>query len=423
MDYRPRIVDEELDELLPGLPAIALEGPKAVGKTATALRRARTVHRLDDPAQQEIIAAEPDRMISGPRPVLIDEWQRFPSSWDTVRRAVDADRTPGQFLLTGSALPIDAPTHSGAGRISTVRMRPLSLAERGIETPTVSLRALLSGERDALDGNTAVSLTDYVQEIVRSGFPAIRELTGRALRTDLDSYIERIATRDIEDNGRSTRNAGALRRWMAAYGAATATTASYEKIRDAATSGEDQKPAKTTAIPFRATLERLWIIDDVPAWVPSRNHIRRLSSASRHHLADPALAARLLGADSESLLAGATLGPAVQRDGTLLGALFESLVTQSIRVYAQSNEARTEHLRTAGGEHEVDLIVERGDGKVVAFEVKVGRTVNGDDVRHLAWLANLLGAELLDSVVITAGPAAYRRSDGIGVVPAALLGP
>jgi hypothetical protein len=285
------------------------------------------------------------------------------------------------------------------------------------------LRSLLTGRRDALEGDTAVALTDYVEEIVRSGFPAIRELTGRALRTELDSYIERIATRDIEDSGRPVRNQGALRRWMAAYGAATATTASYEKIRDAATSGEDQKPAKTTAAPFRATLERLWIIDDLPAWLPSRNHIRRLASASRHHLADPALAARLLGADSELLLGGAPLGPAVPRDGTLLGAFFESLVTQSVRIYAQASEARTEHLRTAGGEHGVDLIVERGDGRVVALEVKLGRTVGSDDVRHLAWLADQLGPELLDAVVITAGPAAYRRSDGIGVVPASLLGP
>lgn len=130
MDYRPRIVDLELDELTVGLPAIALEVPKAVGKTETARRRAATIHRLDDPGQRQIAQADPDRLTTGDHPILIDEWQRLPRSWDLVRRAVDHNHTPGQFLLTGSATPTDAPTHSGASRIVTVRMQPMSLAER-----------------------------------------------------------------------------------------------------------------------------------------------------------------------------------------------------------------------------------------------------------------------------------------------------
>src|SRR5437763_11527133 len=121
MAYSPRIVDSELDDLMAALPAIAIEGPKAVGKTATALQRARTVHELDDPAQREVAEADPGRLIAGRRPILIDEWQRLPASWDAVRRAVDEDPVAGAFLLTGSATPIEQPTHSGAGRISTVR--------------------------------------------------------------------------------------------------------------------------------------------------------------------------------------------------------------------------------------------------------------------------------------------------------------
>jgi uncharacterized protein len=210
---------------------------------------------------------------------------------------------------------------------------------------------------------------------------------------------------------------------MAAYAAATATTASFETIRDAATSGEGDKPATSTTIPYRTTLERLWIVDDVPAWVPTRSHIRRLGAAPCHHLADPALAARLLGVDVDALLDGASAGPPVPRDGTLLGALFESLLTLSVRVYAQDAEARVGHLRTHAGEHEVDIILDRGDGRVVAIEVKLVQTVGDDDVRHLHWLAGELGADLLDAAVITTGTDAYRRSDGIAVIPAALLGP
>ncbi|MCB0963696.1 MAG: ATP-binding protein, partial [Acidimicrobiales bacterium] len=397
MDYAPRIVDSELDELLAGLPAIALEGPKAVGKTETARRRAATVHALDDPAALEIVQADPSRIADGNPPVLIDEWQRLPPSWDVVRRAVDADPSPARFLLTGSSTPTEAPMHSGAGRIVTCRMRPMSLAERGIETPTVSLADLLTGNRATLGGATALDLAAYATEITASGFPAIRRLSGRLLRSQLDGYLERIVERDFIDAGHRVRNEGALRRWLAAYAAASSTTASYETIRDAASAGERDKPARTTTRPYRATLEQLWMIDEVPAWTPTRNHLRRLSASPVHQLADPALAARLLDLDAEALLDGRSAGPDVPRDGTLLGALFESLVTLSVRTYAQANEARIRHLRTRGGEHEIDLIVERGDGRVLALEVKLSRTVRDDDLRHLRWLADSIGPDMLDA--------------------------
>lgn len=421
MDYRPRIVDLELDELLVGLPAIALEGPKAVGKTETAKRRAATVHALDDPGQRQVAQAAPDRLTRGAPPLLIDEWQRLPESWDLVRRAVDRDRSAGQFLLTGSASPTDAPTHTGAGRIVTVRMRPMSLAERHPDVPTVRLASMLSGRRPELAGATGLTVADYADEIVRSGFPAIRELDGRPLRTQLDGYVERIVERDFEQYGHRVRNEGALRRWLTAYAAASSTTASFETIRDAATSGESDKPAKSTTLPYRSTLERLWVIDDVPAWTPSRNRLRRLGASPVHQLADPALAACLLGVDADRLLDADHPSPTFPRSGTLLGALFESLVTLSVRVYAQANEARVGHLRTRGGEHEIDLIVERADGRIVALEVKLKRTVDDYDVRHLRWLRERIGADLLDAAVITTGPEAYRRDDGIGVIPAALL--
>jgi hypothetical protein len=408
---------------LPSLPALSLEGPKAVGKTETARKRAATIYRLDDPEQRAVAAAQPGRLVLGARPVLIDEWQRLPESWDLVRRAVDDNPNPGQFLLTGSAAPAEHPTHSGAGRIVTLRMRPMSLAERGVGSPSVSLGKLLSGGRAPLEGETDVTLETYAAEIVASGFPGLRLLTGRALRAQLDSYITRIVEREFEELGRRVRNPAALRRWMTAYAAATSTTASYETIRDAATSGEGDKAAKTTIRPYRDTLERLWIIDPVPAWQPVRNPIARLTRPSKHHLADPALAARLLGADVDALLEARALGPAIPRDGTLLGHLFESLVTLGVRVFAQAAEASVKHLRTGSEQREIDLIVERGDHRVLAIEVKLARRVGDEDLRQLRWLASTIGDDLLDAVVITTGPVAYRRPDGIAIVPAALLGP
>ena len=132
MDYLRRVVEQELDELMPGVAAISLEGPKAVGKTATALRRSTTVFRLDDPSQLEVVIAQPERLVAGPPTTLIDEWPRYRPSWDLVRRAVDADRTPGRFLLTGSASEHATSLHSGAGRIVSLRMRPMTLVERGV---------------------------------------------------------------------------------------------------------------------------------------------------------------------------------------------------------------------------------------------------------------------------------------------------
>jgi len=431
-DYTQRIVDDELDELLPELAAIAIEGPKAVGKTATAERRAATVHRLEVPEIRSIAAADPTVLLRDPSPVLLDEWQHVPAIWDAVRAAVDRDPTPGRFLLAGSATPTKPPSHSGAGRIVRVRMRPLSLAERGLGEPTVSLATLLRGAQTKAEGHTRLGLADYAHEIVASGFPAIRRLSGRALRAQLDGYLERIVDRDFEEQGYAVRRPQTLRRWMAAFAAATATTTSLEKIRNAAATGAEGAPAKTTVIAYRNVLEQLWILDQVPGWLPTKNHLRRLTQAPKHHFVDPALAARLLGVDVGALLggiaAGAKLVPitptaARRRDCTLLGQLFEALVTQSVRVYAQAAEARVYHCRTYDDRREIDLIVETDDHRVLALDVKTSTEVTDEDVNHLLWLREQLGSTLTDMAVITTGKHAYRRQDGVAVVPAALLGP
>lgn len=429
LDYRARVVDAELDELMASLAAVALDGAKGVGKTATAARRASTVHELDNSGQRAIALADPSRLLEAEPPILIDEWHYVRDVWNLVRRAGDAGAPPGRFLLAGSKAPgpdagEDEPeTHSGAMRIVSVRMRPMSLAERGIQEPSVSLRELLAGTRPPVTGKTNCKLEDYVDEILQSGFPGLRELSGRALRAQLDGYLRRVVDRDFPELGHEVRNPTALRRWMAAYAAASSLTTSFEKIRNAASGGQINPPARTTVIPYRDALERLWILDSVPAWLPSRNRISRLAMPPKHQLADPALAARLIGVDRHALLSGVDVGPSIPRDGTLLGALFESLVTLSTHTYAQAAEATVKHLRTARGDHEIDLIVARSDDRVVAVEVKLARTIDDGDLRHLRWLEKQIGDDLLDAVVLTTGEEAYRRKDGIAVVPAALLGP
>jgi predicted AAA+ superfamily ATPase len=423
MSYHRRVVDEVLDELFPDLAAIAIEGAKGVGKTATAMQRAQTVVSLDHPGQREVVAADVDYVTRVDPPVLIDEWQLEPAVWDRVRRAVDDDPRGGRFLLAGSAgVGPGVRIHSGAGRIVSLAMRPLSLAERGLVEPTVSLSELLSGARPAITGTSEVDLGGYVDEILRSGFPGIRDLPERARAAQLDSYVTRIVERELPENGLNVRRPDALRAWLAAYAAATATDAAYSKVLDAASAGVVDKPSRATVDNYREHLGRIFVLDPVPAWVPVFNPLKRLTISPKHHLVDPALAARLVGVGKAGLLEGAGDRVAATT-GTWLGALFESLAAQSVRVYASAASAQVGHLRTKETDREIDLIVE-GEGRhVVALEVKLSGSVSDRDVRHLSWLQKQIGDRLADRVLITTGEHAYRRRDGVAVVPLALLGP
>lgn len=417
--YVRRVVDGELDRIFAELPALLLDGPKGVGKTATAQQRCATVRRMDVPADRAIVEADPRMLAAADAPVLIDEWQRSPAVWDAVRRFVDEDASGGRFLLTGSAPMTE--THSGAGRIATIRMRPLTLPERLTLKPSVSLAALLAGNRKVA-GSSPLTLADYVDEMLAGGFPGLRRLSGRALTLQLDSYLARIVDHDLPEAGFTVRRPEAVKAWMRAYAAAAGTTASWERIRDAATSGVADKPAKTTTSAYTDLLLSLRILDPIEAWIPGHNHFARLTGRPKHYVADPALAVRLLGLSSRALLAGDESPVAAPRDGTLLGALFESLAALSVRTFAQAADASTFHLRTEHGRHEIDFIVER-DGGVLALEAKLTAAVDDRDVRHLVWLRDQLGDDLIDAVVITTGSDAYRRKDGIAVVPLALLAP
>jgi len=295
----------------------------------------------------------------------------------------------------------------------------MSLPERQIENPSVSLADLLTGRQPTIGGTTGLTTPDYVDEILRSGFPGIRQASPSIRDELLDSYVDRIIDHDIVESGARVRRPATLRGWLAAYGAATATTASYASILQSATPGEDIKPAKLTGMVYRGLLQRLWVLDPLPAWVPTFAHLDRLGQSPKHHLVDPSLAARLAGATKASLIRGE--GPS-QNDDAFLGALFESLAVQTIRVLAQAHQARTSHMRLQGGDHEIDIIIERADLRVVAVEVKVSPIVRPADVAHLNWLDKQLPGRVADKVIVNTGERAYRRPDGVAVVPLGLLG-
>lgn len=417
--YHRRVLDDELDSLFPSLPAVLIDGPKGVGKTATASQRCVTMRCLDVEAEARVVQADPTVIAADETPLLIDEWQRVPGTFDVVRRLVDADPTGGRFLLTGSAPTTQ--THSGAGRITSMRLRPLSLVERGIEVPSVSMALLLAGNVQ-VEGRTRIGLIDYVEEILAGGFPGLRHLDGRALTRQFDSYLERIVDHDLAEAGLVVRRPATVIAWLRAYAAATGTAASWEKIRDAATSGVGDKPAKTTTMPYIELLTALRILDPLPAWTPAHNHLNALTQQPKHFLADPALSARLVRRSATQLLHGDAPGTVVPRDGGFLGGVFEALAALSVRTFAQNCDGGVYHLRTDGGRHEVDFIVEGHNG-VVGIEVKLASAVGDADVKHLLWLRDRIGSDCIDLVVLHTGAEAYRRSDGVAVIPLALLGP
>ena len=415
MSYSPRTLDAQLDELLQAAPAVAVEGPKGVGKTATARRRAASAWMLDDEDQRALLSADLSFSRNVQGTILIDEWQKLPQVWDAVRRRVDDQAPPGSFLLTGSATPAsNQGTHSGAGRILSLRMRPMALYEREDATPSVSLQGLLQGEGVDVDGSTEFGVADYMEAVEASGFPGITSRSALYREDLLEAYVQRMIDRDLPDLGFTSRRPEVLRRWLAAYAAASSSTAKYSEILDATTAGDGYQPAKRTTITYRDHLTQLWLLDPTPGWSPSLNPFARLQQAPKHQLADPALAARLLNLNAKKLSS--------PRGAHMAGPLFESLATLSVKVAAQGARARVGHLRTRNGDHEVDLIVEGREGQIVGIEVKLSASVDSSDVKHLLWLKEQLKDDVADLVIVTTGKYAYRRQDGVAVVPLALLG-
>ena len=423
-----RLIEPYLVNLMKDFPAIAIDGLKGVGKTVSAKRIATTVFELDKPRDFDQINNIPDTLISQTPPVLIDEWQRIPSVWDFIRRAVDDGAKPGTFLLTGLITSTDTNLHSGAGRIIKRKMYPLSLAERGIEKPCVSIAELFSAGSPfstEISGKTDVGSREYIYEISASGLPEIRNFSIENRKIALESYFANILSHDFRQQGIRIRQPETLLRWLRAYATAISTDALYTEILDASTAGEADKPAAKTTISYREALENLWLLDELMPWVDGEGFFTGLKLSPKHYLADPAFAAYLLGLD-ETIMIGGTGWPAGTerfdaKYGSIIGRLFESLVHLSLNTYAMINNAKLFFLKTHKGDREIDFII-RKDSKVIACEVKFAPTVDAADGRHLRWFMEKVGSSCVDAMIITTGGVAYRRKDGIAVVPAALLG-
>ena len=387
-----------------------------------AKRYAKSIFRMDDETVSTLVVGTPEIIKESAHPVLLDEWQAAPSIWNTVRHFVDENMEPGQYLLTGSSAPKKAKLHSGAGRIVRLKMRPFSLQERGLAPSLLSLGALLEDDADIKSQAVEVPQQAYVKEILCSGFPGVRQVASEYHREILDRYIDTIIEKDFSELGFEVRYPETLRAWMKAYAAAEGSTTSYESIMNAATPGQDKKPAKATTMVYREALEALCIIDSVKPWLAEGNLYRNLAKAPKHYLVDPALSARLLGVTEDKLLQGERVQILGAQTKTLIGRLFEGLVAQSLKVYAGALGLPLCHIRTTRGDHEVDFVIEKGN-TLIALEVKFSPKIEERDGVHLDWLErNLPGKRVIKIVVYSGKYLVRQEQDKTIFVPAACLG-
>jgi hypothetical protein len=416
MLYRPRVVDEELAARLSATGAVVIEGPKACGKTATARQIAASEALLDvDESARRAVGVDPALVLNGATPRLIDEWQLEPALWNHVRRAIDDRKTPGQFILTGSAVPPDDITrHTGAGRITRLRMRPMTLFELGASRGGISLAALLAGER-VRSTDPGLTVADLARDIALGGWPGFRGLplaqALRAVRDYLDE-IRRVDVSSVTGTRRDPNKVGQLLRSLARH---TATYASATTLANDA-GGADGPLKDDTVRVYLDALARLMIVEDQPAWAPHLRSRYVLRSAVKRHFVDPSLAVAAMRATPERLL----------QDLNLLGLLFESLVVRDLRVYAQAVDAQVLQYRDSNG-LEVDAIIETADGRWAAFEIKLGPGLLDQGAESLKRFARQIDTDKCGSPaalgVITGTGYGYVRDDGINVIPIGALGP
>ena len=404
--YRKRLVDPLIGEFLAELPAVALVGPRASGKTTTAVRHARSVIHLDRPAESAAVAADPDVALENLRePVLLDEWQEVPQVLGAVKRACDAEPRPGRFLLTGSVrAEIEEQTWPATGRVTRIPMFPMTVGEQlgALSAPLVDRIArgeLGSGRSDAWN------LRDYVELALLGGFPlAVTALGPRARRGWLETYVEEIITRDsalVGGGYDSTR----LARYFEAYALNSAGIVDDVTLYTAA--GIDRR----TALGYRELLGRLYVIDELPAW--TSNRLKRLSLAPKRFLIDSSLLAAVAGTTTNSAM----------RDGNLMGRLLETFVLAQLRSQATVSEHRCRlfHLRQHHGRHEVDVVVELDAQSIIGIEIKATSAPSRRDSQHLAWLRDQIGERFIAGVVLHTGPATFPLEDRLWATPVSSL--
>lgn len=415
--YLQRIVDVELTDALSAMGGVLLQGARACGKTSTGANRAGSILRLDEsPRLAEQVQEFPNAFLQGQAPRLIDEWQLAPNIWNAVRHEIDARRAPGQFILSGSATPnYEVTRHSGAGRISRLRMRTMSLSETGDSTKQVSLSALFSGEQTVACATTH-ELQDIAWWICRGGWPGLLGVTpsqSRRASTYVESYIDNVVSLDIRNGVGVYHDPQQMRRLMMSLSRNLSGEATLKTL--ASDIGAGEPIHEETVRAYLNALSEIFVYEPLPPWSGKLRSRSRLRKQPKIHFVDPSLAAGSLGVSAERLLT----------DFETLGFLFESLVVRDLRVYAAAIGARVSHYRDNTG-LEVDVMIEGRGGSWAACEVKLGSNRIEEAEAALLKLAeeridtDLFGPPRFLAVIIGT-QYGYRLKSGVYVIPLSAL--
>lgn len=418
-EYMPRIADDLLAAKLRQAGAVVIRGPKWCGKTETALKHSKSALFMQDPDQrmsnQMLAESKPSILLRGEKPRLIDEWQEAPQLWDAVRFSVDREREIGLYILTGSATPKEKPRHSGAGRMSFLDMRTMSLYESRESTEEVSLLALFDAPKD-IEGVSNSDVETIAFQVARGGWPSAVTMTDQSAAMETaHNYLTAVAEEDISNVDGVSRNPDHARLVMRSFARCVGSqmaVSSMSKMVNA----QGSEMSRPTFSAYLGALRNLSIIEDLNAWEPSLRAKARISRTPKRYFADPSLAAAALGASPDTLL----------KDMPTLGMLYEALCIRDLRVYAQKNHGQVFFYRDNVG-LEADAVVALRDGRWGLVEIKLNQSQADAASDSLRRVANKVDQTIMGApsflLVVTADGYAYRRNDGVYVVPIGCLKP
>ncbi len=414
--YRPRLVDPKIDEYMRIYGAVSIEGTKNCGKTWTARNHSNSIFALDDASENyrnyRLASRDANYALEGEEPHLIDEWQTVPSIWDGVRRRVDEEKTRGRFVLCGSSVPPEngfggSPMHSGLGRIGAIRMRTMSLYESGDSDGAVSLKRLFDSDFKNSTPRT-VTYGDLVRLVMRGGWPSVIDAPFNERLGSMPGYIDQLCERDLPRVDRS-KNPYRMKKVLRSLSRNESTLASNSAIARDMKENDDETIKDTTVSDYISTLERMYLIENQPSYSSNLRSSKRIGKKPKRHLTDPAIAVSALGLTSRML----------DDDEETFGFLFEGMCERDLQIYAEANGGNLFHYND--GRREIDAIVEMPDRRWGAFGIKVGTNRIDSAAENLIKTTERMeefhSSPSFLCVLCGTESAAYRREDGVYVVP------
>jgi len=420
-EYKKRIADSILERKVLGKGAVLIEGPKWCGKTTTAKQLAKSVLDLGDSfvlkQSSQMIGISPKALLEGATPRLIDEWQALPPIWESIRSEVDKRGEPSQFILTGSSVLPDADEtiHSGTGRFAHVMMRPMSLYESGESTGSVSLRDLFEGKVADVQVNS-LEIEDIAYLTCRGGWPWATLISKNVSLDQAFDYVDSVIKHDIQRVDKVKRSSERARLLLRSYARKISQQASYSTIRKDMLSNDASTLDEDTVADYIKALKKLFVIEDLAAWNPNIRSKAAIRTSDTRHFVDPSIGTAALGLGPKDLI----------NDLQSFGLFFEDMAVRDLRVYAEALDGELYHYRDSNG-LECDTVLHRRNGSYALLEVKLG----GEDkinegAASMIELANNIDMDKMPApsfmaVIIGVGKYAYRRKDGVYVLPIGCL--